>query len=119
MAIHIKRIYEPFSAKDEFRVLTDRLWPRGIKKENAHIDLWLKEVAPTTPLRLWFDHDPEKWKEFRKKYLAELKGSEALKELRACARQNNILTLLFAAKEEKYNHTVILRELLKKSSARK
>jgi uncharacterized protein YeaO (DUF488 family) len=119
MAIHIKRVYEPFAEKDGFRVLTDRLWPRGISKENAQLDLWLKEVAPSAPLRHWFDHDPEKWKEFRKKYLVELKGSEALKDLRTYARQHKTLTLLFAAKEEKYNHTVILQELLKKSAARK
>jgi uncharacterized protein YeaO (DUF488 family) len=84
MAVTIKRIYEPFAKTDGFRILVDRLWPRGISKEKAHIDLWLKEIAPSTELRNWFNHEPEKWKEFCTRYKMELKDSAALSELRPC-----------------------------------
>ena len=80
MTIKIKRIYEPFSPTDGYRVLVDRLWPRGMKKDTAHIDEWKKEIAPSTNLRKWFAHDPEKWKEFLTKYNDELKSAESFRE---------------------------------------
>jgi len=91
--ILIKRIYAPFEKSDGLRILVDRLWPRGIKKENAKIDAWLKEVAPSASLRKWFNHDPENWNEFVKRYKAELKQSQALilkeniKQLHCCMQR--------------------------------
>lgn len=111
-SIRIKRIYEPVEAKDGSRVLIDRLWPRGIKKENAHIDQWMKPVAPSTELRKWFAHDPAKWESFQKKYKAELKKTSALDELITYIKKYKKVTLLYAAKDEQHNHAVVLQELL-------
>ncbi|MEP6849633.1 MAG: DUF488 domain-containing protein [Acidobacteriota bacterium] len=113
--MRIKRIYEPYAATDGFRVLVDRLWPRGIKKETAHIDLWLKEVAPSNELRKWFDHDPEKWKAFVTKYRAELKGSAALGQLRSLVKEHREVTLLYGAKDEQHNQAAALAQFLVKS----
>jgi len=115
MTIKIKRIYEPYTASDGFRVLVDRLWPRGIKKETARIDLWLKEAAPSNELRKWFDHDPEKWKAFITKYRAELKGSPALDQLRTLVNEHKVVTLLYGAKDEQHNQAVALAQFLDKS----
>ncbi|MEO8404948.1 MAG: DUF488 domain-containing protein [Chitinophagaceae bacterium] len=112
MSIKIKRAYESFEKSDGYRILVDRLWPRGIKKENAHIDVWIKEVAPSTELRKWFDHDPKKWKEFISKYKAEIKGTTALKELKSEAGKYKTVTLVYAAKDEEYNNAVVLQKLL-------
>jgi len=112
MSIAIKRIYEPFSKTDGYRILVDRLWPRGIKKENAHVDRWLKEVAPSTALRKWFNHEPEKWKSFVTKYRAELKGSSALDELLALRKQHKTVTLLYSAKDEQCNQAGALKGLI-------
>ena len=112
MIVKIKRIYEPFAGPDGYRILVDRLWPRGIKKENAQLDMWLKEVAPSATLRKWFNHDPGKWKQFSEKYHRELKGSAALQELFSVSGKHKTVTLLFAAKEEQYNNAVILQQLL-------
>ena len=87
MSVVVKRIYEPIGNKDGYRILVDRLWPRGIKKENAEIDTWLKEVAPSTELRKWFHGGEGNFAEFRKKYLAELKQNPALKELKALIKE--------------------------------
>src|SRR4029078_3873019 len=103
MSVNVKRIYEPYAKSDGYRILVDRLWPRGVKKEDAHIDEWLKEVAPSNELRKWFQHDPEKWKDFLKKYRAELKDSDAYKELRSISRKHKTLTLLYGAKDEEHN----------------
>ncbi len=110
MSIAIKRVYESFSKADGYRILVDRLWPRGIKKEDAHVDLWLKEVAPSTALRKWFNHEPEKWKSFLTKYNAELKGSAALEELQALRKQHKTVTLLYGAKNEQHNQAVALKQ---------
>ena len=110
MAVTIKRIYEPAAKTDGFRILVDRLWPRGISKENAHIDLWLKEIAPSTDLRNWFNHEPEKWKEFCTRYKRELKDSAALSELRALIRSHQDITLLYAAKDEQHNQALALQQ---------
>jgi uncharacterized protein YeaO (DUF488 family) len=112
MAIKVKRIYENYSASDGYRVLVDRLWPRGVKKSEAHVDRWMKEVAPSTSLRQWFDHDEAKWTEFVSKYRAELKGSSAIQELMALRDQHKNITLLFSAKNEKYNQAVALMKML-------
>jgi uncharacterized protein YeaO (DUF488 family) len=112
MAVTIKRIYEPAAKTDGFRILVDRLWPRGISKENAHIDLWLKEIAPSTDLRNWFNHEPEKWKEFCRKYKMELKDSATLSELRALLRIHRDVTLLYAAKDEQHNQALALQRFI-------
>ena len=111
--IVVKRIYEPIAAQDGYRILVDRLWPRGIKKEKADVDTWLKEVAPSTELRKWFHGGQGSFAEFKKKYLAELKENPALKELKALVKEHKKITLLYAAKDEEQNHALILAELLK------
>lgn len=114
MEINIKRIYEPASGSDGYRILVDRLWPRGIKKTEAKIDKWMKEAAPSNDLRKWFGHDPEKWKSFVAKYREELKGSEALKELRSELRHHKKVTLLYSAKDEEHNQARVLLSILRK-----
>jgi uncharacterized protein YeaO (DUF488 family) len=112
MSIKTKRIYEPYASTDGYRILVDRLWPRGVAKAGAHVDLWLKEVAPSTTLRKWFDHDETKWTEFVKRYHAELKGSTAIQELISLRDQHKNITLVFGAKNEKYNQAVALAKML-------
>ena len=112
MAVHIKRIYEPYAETDGYRVLVDRLWPRGMAKDKARIDQWLKEVAPSTELRQWFHHEAGKWHEFEARYRHELKDSGPLEELTALAEKHKTLTLLYSAKDEKNNQAVVLRELI-------
>ena len=112
MSVVVKRIYEPVASQDGYRILVDRLWPRGIKKEAADIDNWLKEVAPSTELRKWFHAGKGSFADFKKKYLAELKENPALKELRSLIKEHKKVTLLYAAKDEKQNHALILAGLL-------
>ena len=110
--IQIKRAYLPPSTEDGVRVLVDRLWPRGLRKSEAAIDRWLKEVAPSTELRRWFGHDPGRWQEFRRRYQAELSSNTALlSELRAMAKKER-LTLVYAARDELHNEAVMLRDVL-------
>ena len=111
-SIRIKRIYEPVEAKDGSRILVDRLWPRGIKKENAHLDHWMKQVAPSTELRKWFAHEPAKWELFQKKYKEELEKTGALDELISYIKKYKKVSLLYAARDERHNHAIVLRELL-------
>jgi uncharacterized protein YeaO (DUF488 family) len=113
MKVQVKRIYEPFSKADGYRILVDRLWPRGIRKEDAHIDKWLKEVAPSTALRKWFHQDTSNWGQFVMKYHAELSGSAAVDELLADIKTHDTVTLLFAAKSEDHNHALVLKEFIK------
>jgi uncharacterized protein YeaO (DUF488 family) len=116
MKIQIKRIYENYSPQDGFRVLVDRLWPRGIKKEKAKIDLWFKEIAPSDKLRKWFKHDISKWEEFKKRYQEEIKqNKESFKKLISIIKDKKIVTLVFSAKDEKHNNAVILKEILMRS----
>ena len=113
--IRIKRAYAPPAPEDGTRVLVDRLWPRGLSKDAAAVDLWLKEVAPSKELRQWFGHDPARWTAFSSRYRAELKAPEraaALERLRALAREKGRVTLLYGAREETYNHAALLRRLL-------
>jgi uncharacterized protein YeaO (DUF488 family) len=112
--VRIKRVYEQPAAEDGTRVLVDRLWPRGLTKERAHLDLWLKEVAPSTELRRWYGHDPQKFAEFRQRYLEQLReepGYSAVERLRALARQGQI-TLLFAAHDAERSEAAVVRDLL-------
>ncbi len=110
--VRLKRAYLAPSPDDGVRVLVDRLWPRGVRKSDAAIDLWLKEAAPSNELRRWFGHDPRRWEEFRHRYRAELSSNPALlDELRAIARGAR-LTLVYAASDELHNQAVILREIL-------
>ncbi|HXX81678.1 MAG TPA: DUF488 domain-containing protein [Thermodesulfovibrionales bacterium] len=112
--IKLKRIYDPFSREDGKRVLVDRLWPRGIKKEDAHIDEWLRDIAPSDTLRKWFSHDPSRWEEFKKRYNAELKDKrKLLEELLADSRKGTV-TLLFGAKDIERNNAVVIKEALEK-----
>jgi uncharacterized protein YeaO (DUF488 family) len=109
--IRIKRIYDPPDENDGMRVLVDRIWPQGISRFDAKLDLWAQEVAPSTDLRKWFGHKPERWKEFQKRYRAELKGNQALGELRSLVRRKQA-TLLYGARDTEHNHALVLRALL-------
>lgn len=114
MTINIKRVYEEQSSDDGQRILIDRLWPRGLTKEKAKIDLWLKEIAPSTQLRQWFGHDPNKWNEFQKRYRAELeKNKEIVSELVTQLKKGKT-TLVYSAKDEEHNDAVVLKEYLEK-----
>ena len=110
--VRIKRAYEPPSAQDGTRVLVDRLWPRGVKKVDAGISQWMKEIAPSNELRKWFGHDPARWEEFRRRYKAELTAKrELIGQLRDLATQGP-LTLVYSAHDEAHNQAVVLRETL-------
>jgi uncharacterized protein YeaO (DUF488 family) len=115
--IRTKRVYEPVAPDDGFRVLVDRLWPRGLSKEEARLDLWAKEVAPSTGLRQWFGHEPEKWVEFQTRYEAELKERPAAVEPLLAMAARGRLTLLFGARETRYNQAIALRHQLEKRIA--
>jgi uncharacterized protein YeaO (DUF488 family) len=115
--LSIKRIYEPPEKGDGLRVLVDRLWPRGVRKEDAELDLWLKEVAPTPELRTWFGHEPERFEEFSDRYRAELEENPALDELLDAARGAKKVTLLYGARDPGCNHAVVLRDLARDALA--
>jgi uncharacterized protein YeaO (DUF488 family) len=113
--VRVKRVYEKASKDDGWRVLVDRLWPRGLTKEAARADFWMKDVAPSDALRKWFGHQPEKWTAFRKKYRAELaKKRSLISELQMMEKEHGTLTLLYGAKDEEHNQAVALAELLKR-----
>ena len=111
-AIKIKRIYETSEDSDGFRILVDRLWPRGIKKEQAKVDLWLKEIAPSDSLRKWFHHEPEKWMEFKQRYLTELKEKKDYVETIIAKLKKSPITLLYSAKDQLHNNALVLKEYL-------
>ncbi len=111
--IKVKRIYEEPKKTDGFRILVDRLWPRGIKKEEAAIDLWLKDIAPSDSLRKWFNHDVKKWPEFKKRYVKELADKQELINSIINESKSKTVTLLFAAKETEYNNAVALCNVIK------
>lgn len=113
MNIMIKRAYEKSATSDGFRILVDRLWPRGISKAKAHIDLWLKDIAPTNQLRTWFKHDPKKWQEFVKKYRKELQEHKDLVQLlKFFIKEKNKVTFIYAAHDEEYNNAKALKKIL-------
>lgn len=110
--IHIKRIYKPFSKEDGFRVLVDRVWPRGVAKATAHLDMWAKEMAPSTALRKWFNHDPAKWEAFKTRYKAELDENDALEAFaRECSR-HPVVTFLYGAKDTEHNQAIVLQQYI-------
>lgn len=112
MNIKLKRVYEMPEKSDGFRILVDRLWPRGLAKEKAALDLWLKDIAPTTELRKWFNHEPEKWKEFIKKYWIELKeNKESVSDLKDYLKKGPV-TLLYAAKDEVHNEAQVIKDFI-------
>ena len=117
MLLGIKRIYDKAGITEGKRVLVDRLWPRGVKRSTSNIDVWLREVAPSTELREWFSHDPEKWEEFKERYRKELKGNKAFDELVKMAREGDI-TLIYSSKDEKHNNAEVLQEEIQKALSR-
>lgn len=112
--MEIKRIYEAASEDDGFRILVDRLWPRGLRKEKAKVNLWLKEIAPSNDLRKWFSHDPGKWEEFKERYFEELEDKKDLIDLILKKTEEGKITLLYQAKDEKFNNAIALKEYLLK-----
>lgn len=113
--IQTKRVYDKPMKTDGFRVLVDRLWPRGLTKEKAHVDLWMKEIAPSDELRKWFHHEEQNWGEFVKRYKAELvKKKGLLNELNKLYKEHETVTLLYGSKDETQNQAIVLAEVLKK-----
>jgi len=112
MNIKIKRVYEKPDKADGFRILVDRLWPRGLTKEKADLDLWLKDIAPTTELRKWFGHDPAKWEGFKKKYLKELKENEEPVSILKDYLKKGTVTLVHAAKDEAHNEALVIKDFI-------
>jgi uncharacterized protein YeaO (DUF488 family) len=110
MNIRIKRVYEQPDKDDGMRILVDRLWPRGLTKEKASVDLWLKDIAPSTELRKWFAHDPNKWDEFKKRYLIELKENSEQIRLLKQEIEKGVVTLVYGAKDEEHNEARVLQE---------
>ena len=111
--IKLKRVYEPVEKSDRFRILVDRLWPRGISKQNAKVDLWLKDVAPSNQLRKWFGHKPERWSEFQKRYKKELRQNSGIIELKRLVKTYKTLTLVYSAKDQLHNQAVVLKDYFK------
>jgi len=111
--VKLKRIYQKPERSDGFRILVDRLWPRGVSKEKADLDLWLKDIAPSNALRKEFGHDPKKWATFRRKYRAEITANkENFRQLKEIIKDKRSITLLYAAKDEKHNQAVVIKNLL-------
>jgi uncharacterized protein YeaO (DUF488 family) len=115
MEIQLKRVYDPPDAEDGYRILVERLWPRGISKEQAKVDLWLKDAGASTALRIWFGHDPAKWVEFRQKYFKEIRTRpDVIAQLREALRSHERVTFLFAAHDTEHNNALALKEFLEK-----
>jgi uncharacterized protein YeaO (DUF488 family) len=117
VAVAIKRVYEPTAPADGTRILVDRLWPRGVSKARAKLAFWMKEIAPTAKLRVWFGHRPERFTEFSRRYRKELTRNAAVDELRKLARRERV-TLLYAAHDPQINHAAVLQAILRRSSSR-
>jgi uncharacterized protein YeaO (DUF488 family) len=115
MNVMLKRAYDLSAKADGDGILVDRLWPRGLATVKAKLDLWLKEVAPSTELRQWFGHDPERWTKFKKRYRVELKNNAALATLKARSRRRTV-TLIYAAKDQGHNEAVVLKQILDRSN---
>jgi uncharacterized protein YeaO (DUF488 family) len=113
MPVSIKRVYAPPAAADGIRVLVDRLWPRGLKKADVRLAFWLKDVAPSPKLRIWFDHQPERFEKFAERYRSELTGNPALRQLRTLVRRERV-TLLYGARDPRINHAAVLQSVLRK-----
>ena len=110
--ILLKRVYESASPEDGFRILVERLWPRGLSKQAAHIDLWLKDISPSPELRKWYSHEVSKWVEFQKRYRAELGANPALSQLRSLLREKGTVAFVYAARDEEHNSARVLKEFL-------
>jgi len=110
--IRTKRIYEEPSPEDGFRILTERLWPRGVSKEQARLGRWMKGIAPSHELREWFSHDPDKWEEFQERYLQELHDAPAVEELLEILDDEPVVTFIYASRDEKHNSTLVLKEFM-------
>ena len=111
--IKIKRVYESAEENDGYRILVDRLWPRGVSKEKAKLDMWMKDIAPSNSLRKWFNHDPKRWDEFQNKYNEELKDkNDLLKEIKDLEKSKSTVTLVYGAKNEENNNAIVLRDKL-------
>ena len=115
MTIKIKRVYEEPDKDDGVRILVDRLWPRGLTKEKAAVDLWLKEIAPTTELRKWFGHDPDKWKSFRGRYETEIRHNYDLVKVLKDKAKGRTVTLVYGARDQKHNEALVLKQFLERS----
>ncbi len=111
--VKIKRVYGKPKKEDDFRILADRLWPRGLSKEKAKVNLWLKDIAPSYKLRKWFSHDLAKWQEFVKKYKSELRKNKTIQELKNIIQKHKVVTLLFGSSDIKHNNAVALKRILK------
>lgn len=120
-SVRIKRIYEPAAEGDGYRILVDRLWPRGVSKAEAHIDLWMRDIAPSTALRRWFNHDPAKWKEFCERYRIELREQQPLLEAVRQQAKEGPVTLVYSARDEQFNQASALQSFLegRKSGVRR
>jgi len=115
--IKLKRIYEKASTEDGYRILVDRLWPRGLTKAGARVSLWAKDIAPSDDLRKWSSHDPEKWEQFQKRYTQELSEKrERLREIKKIKKKERIVTLLYSSKDDKHNNGRVLYHLLRTTS---
>ncbi|HVT32486.1 MAG TPA: DUF488 family protein [Rhodanobacteraceae bacterium] len=115
MTIKLKRVYEKASRDDGFRILVDRLWPRGVSKVEAHVDAWLKGSAPSTALRQWFGHDPAKWDEFRRRYTAELKqDTAAVAEVRDLVAEKKNVTFVFSERDTEHTHAIVLKDFVER-----
>jgi len=114
--IRLKRVYEPPDPEDGCRVLVERLWPRGISKSRAQVDLWLKEIAPGSELRSWYGHDPSKWEEFQARYQAELRGNPEVEGLRRLIEEKKQVTFVYAARDEARNSALVLKRFLEDSN---
>jgi len=112
--IKLKRAYEAASADDGLRILVERLWPRGVSKQKAQIDLWLKNLAPSTELRKWYGHEPSRWSQFRKRYLAELEAMDDVVALLKYVTQEKTVTFVYAASDQERNSALVLKELLER-----
>ncbi len=117
--VSIKRIYEPDDPTDGYRILVDRLWPRRMKRENAKIDKWMKDLAPSSELRTWFGHDPAKWDEFRRRYWEELQHNDGVDALFDDLKGKKNVTLLYGAKDEEHNQAIVLKDFIDKRAGTK
>lgn len=114
--IRLKRVYDPPGEEDGFRVLVERLWPRGLSRERARVDLWLKEIAPSSSLRSWYGHDVARWEEFQRRYQAELEHDPAIQQMQELLREKQVLTFVYAARDVEHNSALVLKAFLEEHS---
>ncbi len=115
LLIKLKRVYEPSTAEDGYRILVDRLWPRGMSKEKAHLSLWLKDIAPSEDLRQWFSHNPERWVEFKEKYGTELsEKKDLIRQIKELEKKHQVLTLIYSSRDLMHNNAIVLKNELER-----